>query len=148
MLCGIPCLLSPHAVCCCCSVLLLLAAAELSQGRSVLCGIPCLLSPCAAQADKISGNLTLLLQVAGGVVLPGPDPATMPPASLAASGFASGGKPPGLIITHSEGPGVAGKDLTWARESGFEGWPVYSKDWLIRSVLTFAPDWARYSGIV
>ena len=40
------------------------------------------------------------------------------------------------------------KDEKWARESGLAGWPMYSKDWLIRSVLSFTPRWDDYTGVV
>lgn len=43
---------------------------------------------------------------------------------------------------------VCAKDVMWGRECGFGGWPVYSKEWLIRSVLSFRPDWGGYCGCV
>lgn len=129
------------------------AQQEKSQGRSLLCGMPCLLSPGAAHADKLGSSLQLLLEASGGCVLPGPDENLLQ-ASLAlaaAGGYVPGDRPPGLIIVEEdakEESGVSGKDVTWARESGFVGWPVYSKDWLIRSVLTYRPDWLGCSATV
>lgn len=108
--------------------------------------MPCLLSPCAAQADKLGGSLQQLLEASGGSVLPGPDATLSRPL---AAGYAPGDVPPGLIIVHVEGKsGVSRKDVMWARESGFAGWPVYSKDWLIKSVLTYLTDWSGCSAIV
>lgn len=41
---------------------------------------------------------------------------------------------------------VAGK--AWAQQQGLGGWPLYNKEWLIRAVLSYAPDWAAHCGVV
>lgn len=43
-----------------------------------------------------------------------------------------------------QGPGdnVILKDFNWARESGLpNGWPLYNREWLIQSVMTYSVDW-------
>lgn len=110
--------------------------------------MPCLLSP-TVQSDSSSGHLRLLLEAAGGVVLTGPDAQRMPPAAIA--GFSPGDRPPGLLLAWPDQrkPGqLVAKDVKWARECGFVGWPLYNKEWLVKSVLGYEPLWGEFCGTV
>lgn len=137
------------------SCTVLCCSAGRAQGQTLLDSIPCLLSP-AAQADNSSNSLKLLLQAAGGEVIPNPDPQLMPPEGI--SGFREGDRPPGLLLVwHDEnekGGGKKGvkrvspKDVKWAQESGYGGWPMYSKEWLVKSVLGYLPLWGEHCGVV
>lgn len=88
------------------------------------------------------------MQVAGGVVVPNPDTQLMPPDDIA--GFRLGDRPPGLLLVWPDAKTgrLTPKDVRWAQESGYVGWPLYSKEWLIKSVLGYKPLWGEPCGIV
>jgi hypothetical protein len=125
--------------------------AERSQGRSLLCGIPCLLFPGAgAHASCDVASLRVLVEAAGGVVCSDPEDPRIPARPQTPADFV-GKRPPVLLLLYSAGQraGPSYQDDThFVEEGGFGGLPLYSKEWLTRSVLTFQADWSAYYAVV
>lgn len=125
--------------------------AERSQGRSLLRGIPCLLFPGAARArpDDVT-SLRVLVEAAGGVMCDDPNDPRIP-APRTPDDCVVGEQPPVLLLLYSAGLRAGPSyqhDTQFVEQSGFGGWPLYSKEWLTRSVLTFQTDWTAYYAVV